>query len=371
MKILTIVGARPQFIKAATVSRAIAEHNQSSPEHSVQEILLHTGQHYDAQMSDVFFEQMQIPHPDYHLGIGGLSHGAMTGRMLEKIESIVFTEKPDAVLVYGDTNSTLAGTLAAVKAHIPVAHVEAGLRSYNLEMPEEVNRVLTDRVARWLFCPTHQAIDNLSKEGIRDGERQTIVKNVGDVMYDAALFYQEIATPSPAIASLLEKLDGSFYLATVHRAENTNTRSRLQSILTALDHISEKIPVVLPLHPRTRQLVGDFQISHIHILEPVSYFDMISLLQNCGGVFTDSGGLQKEAYFFGKPCVTLREETEWVELVDSGFNTLVGADLDKILQAENTIAEDFHAKIADRSMQLYGDGNAAQHILSELLNSMI
>ncbi|MEQ8754066.1 MAG: UDP-N-acetylglucosamine 2-epimerase (non-hydrolyzing) [Coleofasciculus sp. G1-WW12-02] len=311
MKILTIVGARPQFIKAAAVSRAIATHNQHHPNQHVHEVLVHTGQHYDWNMSKVFFEQMQIPQPDYHLDIGGLSHGAMTGRMLEKIEAVILSEKPDLVLVYGDTNSTLAGALAAVKLHVPVAHVEAGLRSYNKRMPEEVNRVLTDQISRWLFCPTETAVKNLEREGIPD-QGQVIVNNVGDVMYDAVLYYQKIAQPTDAIASLINENE-SFYLATVHRAENTDDPVRLNHI-------------------------------------------MIVLLSNCLGVFTDSGGLQKEAYFFQKPCITLRDKTEWVELVNWGFNWLVGSDYDKILSAEKNISE----HNPDYSICLYGSGNAGK-----------
>ena len=363
MKILTIVGARPQFIKAAAVSRAIATHNQQHLNQPVYEILVHTGQHYDWNMSKVFFEQMQIPQPDYHLDIGGLSHGAMTGRMLEKIEAVILREKPDLVLVYGDTNSTLAGALASVKLHVPVAHVEAGLRSYNKRMPEEVNRVLTDQISRWLFCPTETAVKNLEREGILDRE-QVIVNNVGDVMYDAVLYYQKIAQPTDAIASLINDNE-SFYLATVHRAENTDDPVRLNHIMNALETISQKTPVVLPLHPRTRKLLPKNTLSHVQLLEPVGYFDMIILLSNCLGVFTDSGGLQKEAYFFQKPCITLRDETEWVELVHWGFNRLVGSDPDKILSAEKQIT--FYAN--DYSKYLYGHGNAGNKIVEILIST--
>ncbi|NES18714.1 MAG: UDP-N-acetylglucosamine 2-epimerase (non-hydrolyzing) [Symploca sp. SIO3E6] len=362
MKILTVVGARPQFIKAAAVSRAISQHNQNHPIQTIQEVLVHTGQHYDSNMSKVFFEQMYIPQPNYHLEIGGLSHGAMTGRMLEKIEEVILNEKPDVVLVYGDTNSTIAGALAAVKLHVPVAHVEAGLRSYNTRMPEEVNRVLTDQISRWLFCPTETAVKNLEREGIIDRE-QALVNNVGDVMYDAALFYQKIAKPSNMIASLIDELRGSFYVATVHRAENTDDPVHLSNIMEALETISKTTPVVLPLHPRTRKLLGSQNIFHIRIIEPVSYFDMITLLFKCKGVFTDSGGLQKEAYFFQKPCITLRNETEWVELVQNGFNTLVKINLDDIIKAEKQI----NLNKRDYSLQLYGQGNASETIISKLL----
>ncbi|ASC70810.1 UDP-2,3-diacetamido-2,3-dideoxy-D-glucuronate 2-epimerase [Halomicronema hongdechloris C2206] len=368
MKLLTIVGARPQFIKAATVSRAIAQHNQHHPDRPVHEIIVHTGQHYDTNMSDVFFEQMQIPHPDYHLNIGGMSHGAMTGRMLEKIEQAILDEQPDAVLVYGDTNSTLAGALAAAKLHVPVAHVEAGLRSYNLRMPEEVNRVLTDQISHWLFCPTDTAINNLAKENI-PGSRPVQVKKVGDVMYDAVLFYQKIAQPSAAIATLLDELDAPFYLATLHRAENTNDPTRLNHIMTALDTISRTRPVLLPLHPRTQKYLKDSSFPHIRLLAPVSYFDMITLLSRCQGVLTDSGGLQKEAYFFQKPCITLRDETEWVELVEKGFNRVVEANLEKILEAEESIRHKSTYWQMERSNDLYGQGNAAINILKTLLEA--
>lgn len=364
MKIVTVVGARPQFIKAAVVSRAIAQHNRQDPTNSIQEVLVHTGQHYDPNMSDVFFAEMQIPHPDYHLGIGGQSHGAMTGQMLEKIEEVILKEKPHVVLVYGDTNSTLAGALAAVKLHIPVAHVEAGLRSHNLRMPEEVNRVLTDQISRWLFCPTETAVKNLENEGFLTC-RQALVSNVGDVMYDAALFYKQIAKPTEAIAALLSELSGGFYLATVHRSENTDNPTHLSNIISALETISQATPVVLPLHPRTRKLLASSNLvpNHIRLIEPVSYFDMITLLNHCQSVITDSGGLQKEAYFFKKPCITLRDETEWVELTDYGFNTLTGANPDQIMSG----VRDMENKTIDYSKVLYGTGNASHKIVQALV----
>jgi UDP-GlcNAc3NAcA epimerase len=363
MKLLTIVGARPQFIKAASVSRAIQQynHNNSNP---IQEIILHTGQHYDKNMSDVFFSEMQIPQPNYHLGIGGSSHGAMTGRMLEKIEEVIFQEKPDVVLVYGDTNSTLAGSLAAVKLHIPVAHVEAGLRSFNINMPEEVNRVLTDQISKWLFCPTETAVKNLQNEGIAE-RTQALISNVGDVMYDAVLFYRKIAKPTDKISSLIDKLSGNFYLATVHRAENTDDPIRFSNIMDALNNISETTPVVLPLHPRTRKLLGSDYRSQVRLIEPVGYFDMITLLSHCQGVFTDSGGLQKEAFFFKKPCVTLRDETEWVELVEHGVNILAGSSRETIIGAEKLIIQEHK----NYSNPLYGDGSAAQKIITSLMEA--
>ncbi len=362
MKIITVVGARPQFIKAAMVSRAISSHNSQNPSQQIHEVIVHTGQHYDANMSQVFFTDMQIPQPDYHLAIGGNSHGAMTGRMLEKIEEAIIQEKPDVVLVYGDTNSTLAGALAAVKLHIPVAHVAAGLRSFNMNMPEEVNRILTDQISRWLFCPTETAVKNLEKEGLKD-RSQAVVRNVGDVMYDASLFYRKVAKPSDPIASLIKEFDDNFYLSTVHRAENTDDPVRLRNIMEALDTISQSTPVVLPLHPRTHKLLNSHALHNIRLIEPVGYFDMIVLLSKCKAVFTDSGGLQKEAYFFQKPCITLREETEWVELVEYGFNTLVGSDKNKILAS----ALSLDGKINNYDRHLYGKGDASIKIVKMLL----
>lgn len=363
MKIITIVGARPQFIKAAVVSRAITKYNRTSSTHNIQEVIVHTGQHYDANMSDVFFEEMKIPKPHYNLHIGGGQHGAMTGQMLAKIEEVLLTEKPDVVLVYGDTNSTLAGALAAVKIHIPVAHVESGLRSFNMRMPEEVNRILTDRISSWLFCPTQTAVDNLQNEGFRgeNGKSKHKVENVGDVMYDAALFYKKIAQPSEKIADILKEVHHKFYLATIHRAENTDDVQRLTNIINALGKIGEKTPVILPLHPRTRNMIEqcNIQLNHITVIDPVGYFDMITLLEQCEGVLTDSGGVQKEAYFFSKPCITLRDETEWVELVEHGYNVLVGADYNRILQAQKDLA----SKRLDFSMELYGDGTAGDKII--------
>jgi UDP-GlcNAc3NAcA epimerase len=367
MKILTIVGARPQFIKAAVVSRSIAKYNkEASDREQIEELLVHTGQHYDANMSDVFFREMQIPEPSYHLGIGGGSHGAMTGRMLEALEGLLLKEQPDLVLVYGDTNSTLAGALAAAKLHIPVAHVEAGLRSFNMNMPEEINRILTDRVSSWLFCPTETAVKNLEQEGATQwpGVR---VCNVGDVMYDAALFYRERAKPGSVVASLLNQYQDGFYLATVHRQENTDDVNRLRNIMTALDEIAERVPVIMPLHPRTRKYLSEagLHLQNVCCIEPVGYFDMICLLDRCRAVFTDSGGVQKEAYFFHKPCITLRDETEWVELVEYGFNFLVGADRDRIIEAE----QHFIAKERDFYINLYGNGNAGEKIVELIIGN--
>jgi UDP-GlcNAc3NAcA epimerase len=346
MKILTVIGARPQFMKAAAVSRALTKVG-------VHEIVVHTGQHYDYNMSDVFFQEMEIRQPDYNLDINDLGHGAMTGRMLEGIEKILLDEKPDYVLVYGDTNSTLAGALAAVKLHIPVAHVEAGLRSFNMKMPEEVNRILTDRISNILFCPTRAAIDNLRKEG-SDAE----ILDVGDVMLDTLLFYKQKASQRPRVFNKRE-----FVLATIHRAENTNDPNRLRSICEAINEIGMSVPVVLPLHPRTKSYLNRNGIElNATITEPLGYFDMLNLLASCSLVMTDSGGLQKEAYFCGKFCVTLRDQTEWVELVTAGANEIVGANKEKILQS---VVSNLNKKIPFNP-GLYGDGTASEKIAARL-----
>jgi len=359
-RIVTVVGARPQFVKAAVVSRAIQTHNAGHPTAPVTEILVHTGQHYDANMSEVFFEQMRIPKPDHHLGIGGGLHGAMTGRMLERLESLLVSERPDGVLIYGDTNSTLAGALAAAKLHIPVAHVEAGLRSFNMRMPEEVNRIVADRLSTLLFCPTDTARDNLAREGVVSGVHQ-----VGDVMYDAVRYYREFAQPGEALQPLLDTCGDAYYLATVHRAGNTDDPHRLRAIMAALETLAAEVPVILPLHPRTRGCLDACGITpkRIRIIDPVGYFDMIALLEGCRAVLTDSGGLQKEAFFFEKPCITLRDETEWVELVSHGFNRLAGADTGRILEA----VRESKGVQPDWRMPLYGTGDAGQRIVDRLV----
>ncbi len=357
MNIVTVVGARPQFIKAAVVSRAIAARRGDL---EFDEVIVHTGQHYDDNMSDIFFREMKIPKPAYNLGIGGSLHGEMTGRMLAEIEQVLLDIKPDAVLVYGDTNSTLAGALAAAKLHIPVAHVEAGLRSFNKRMPEEVNRILADHVSRWLFCPTGTAVHNLSREGLAgDG-----VINVGDVMYDAALFYARIAEPSEGSRQIVAESDKGFYLATFHRAENTDDPVRLREIVLALDALAARSAVVLPIHPRTSKMLAEFSIAprHVRVINPVGYFDMLHLLQHCRGVLTDSGGLQKEAFFFRKPCVTMRDETEWLELVEGGYNALAGADHERVLD----VLQRLEASNPDWSARLYGDGDAGGKIVQQL-----
>jgi UDP-GlcNAc3NAcA epimerase len=351
MKVLTVIGARPQFIKAAVVSRAFVEHR---PE--VHEVLVHTGQHYDANMSDVFFEELNIPHPDYNLGVGGGTHGQNTGRMIEKLEQLMLSEKPDWVLVYGDTDSTLAGALAASKLHIPVAHVEAGLRSHNRRMPEEINRVLTDHISTLLFAPTDTARQNLRTEGITDAKVQV----VGDVMHDAALYYKSRAR-KPDWFDALNIAVNEFVLCTIHRAENTDDPVRMRGIFEGLEKAG--LPVILPLHPRTRNKLQQMNLqpaANIHVVEPVGYLEMVWLEANCKLVATDSGGVQKEAYFHQKPCVTLRDETEWVELVEGGFNTLVGADADNINRAINK-----NIKLDTLSL-LYGDGESSRSIAESM-----
>lgn len=366
MKIVTIVGARPQFVKAAVVSRAIEKYNAAHPaDRGIHESIIHTGQHYDENMSDIFFSQMQIPKPKHHLHIGGKSHGAMTGQMVEKIEAVLLQEKPAVLLVYGDTNSTLAGALAASKLHIPIAHVEAGLRSHNMAMPEEINRVLVDRISQWLFCPTRQAVENLMKEGY-DGFSSVAIENVGDVMYDAALFYQEISQTSEYIESKIQQ--GSYYLATIHRQDNTENKTNLETLVKALGHIAAQTKVIFPLHPRTKKYMEQFSIEapQIDFIDPVGYFDMIGLLRHCAGVFSDSGGLQKEAYFFKKSCIVLRDQTEWTELVSGGYNKLVGAHYDRILTAENEI----RIEKPDFSRMPYGNGHAGEKIVQALVDSL-
>lgn len=354
MKVISIIGARPQFIKASSVSREIAKYPK------INEIIVHTGQHFDNNMSKIFFEQMQIPESDYNLGINSLKHGAMTGRMIEKIENILLREKPDWVLVYGDTNSTIAGVLAAKKLHTKIGHIEAGLRSFNMKMPEEINRILTDRISDILFCPTKKAVKNLEKEGYRNFDC-TIVKS-GDVMYDSALFYKKY-TKKPNF-----EIPNNYILSTIHRQENTDKAENLRSIFEAFDKISKEKTIILPLHPRTQKRIDDCQIvidnPNLRIVEPVGYLEMLYLLDNCSIVMSDSGGLQKEAYFFKKPCVTLRNETEWTELVDNGFNIIAGNNSSKIYNSYKKMVK---ANI-DFSINLYGDGHAAEKILFALKN---
>ncbi|MEZ5164118.1 MAG: UDP-N-acetylglucosamine 2-epimerase (non-hydrolyzing) [Fimbriimonadaceae bacterium] len=351
MKILTVIGARPQFIKAAVVSLAIAD----TP--GLTEHLLHTGQHYDERMSDIFFSEMGIPEPTYRLNVGGSSHGAMTGQMLAEIEQVLQRESYDCLLVYGDTNSTLAGALAAAKLHVPVAHVEAGLRSFNKAMPEEINRILTDHVSTTLFCPTDIAVENLSNEGLTGDH----IHQVGDVMYDAAIRFG--AHPSVAQAAILNDVGvwpSEYMLATIHRAENTDDPLRLANILNALNWAAERVKVVLPLHPRTvSKLPSDFQPhANLKIIEPVGYLNMLALERNAKAIATDSGGVQKEAYFQRVPCVTFRDQTEWVELVETGWNRLASPSVSEqlLVGIESALNE------KGRDVPLYGGGDAAQKI---------
>lgn len=348
MKILSIVGARPQFIKAAVVSRALLNYSEMN------EVMVHTGQHFDDNMSEIFFRQLQIKNPAYHLNISNLSHGAMTGRMLEKIEEVILQEKPDAVLVYGDTNSTLAGALAAKKQQVKVAHVEAGLRSFNMAMPEEINRILTDRISDLLFCPTTSSIENLKKEGVESGGSKIFL--TGDVMFDAVLHAEKLI---PANHPFIESQQlNEYLLCTIHRQENT-TPAVLKKLMDALNGIHQKIPVVMPVHPRTAALIKNEKIDcHFHLIEPAGYFEMMALLKSCRMVMTDSGGLQKEAFFMKKICITLRNETEWIELVENGYNILAGTEPEKIaasFASALTLKKSFKESF-------YGDGHAGEKI---------
>lgn len=345
MKVVSVVGARPQFIKAAPVSKALRQSNT--------EILVHTGQHYDEEMSKVFFDVMKIPEPDYNLGVGSGPHGWQTAKMMEGIEKIIRDERPDWLLVYGDTNSTLAGALAAVKMHVPVAHVEAGLRSFNMSMPEEVNRRLTDHISKLLFCPTQAGVDNLAKEGIHDG-----VHHVGDVMYDAALAFSEMGTD---ILARLDVEPRQYYLLTVHRPANTDNEKHLLSILKAVDGYN----VIFPAHPRTAKFLGEHGIERpesVQMVKPVNYIESLHLIKNAKKLLTDSGGMQKEAYFFGTPCITLREETEWVETVADGWNILVGAHFEMIKDAIDNFEP------SGERPSSYGDGHASEKIVKILEN---
>jgi UDP-N-acetylglucosamine 2-epimerase len=340
MKILSVVGARPQFIKAAPVSRVLRKKHL--------EVLIHTGQHYDDNMSDVFFRELDIPEPDLNLGVGSGPHGAQTGAMMVGLEKVALDVKPDRVLIYGDTNSTLAAALVAAKLHIPVAHVEAGLRSFDRRMPEEVNRVLSDHVSDLLLCPTEEAVQNLANEGIKRG-----VHLVGDVMYDAFLFNVERARKRETI-NKLGLQHGRFALATLHRAENTDDPERLRSILDGIDRSG--LDVVLPLHPRTRSKLEGAPPARIRMIDPVGYLDMLALEEAAAVIVTDSGGVQKEAYFLAKPCVTLRDTTEWTETVEAGWNVLAGWDSERIAEAMRTFRP-----ISERP-DLFGNGHAAEKI---------
>ncbi len=384
MKFVDIVGARPQFIKLAPILRAVGRHNQDHPDKLVHEVLVHTGQHYDYEMSQVFFDDFGLKSPDYHLGVGSGTHAYQTAEVLKRIEEVLVKEKPDLVMVYGDTNSTLSGALAAAKLHIPVAHVEAGLRSFNRQMPEEINRVLTDHVSSFLFCPTETAVVNLRREGFShihfdgklsahppaeqlsdyDYNNTSLVINTGDVMYDSVLQYSELACRRSSIIQDLGLPSRGYALATVHRAENTDDPRRLRDIFRGLLKVAASgLSVIVPLHPRTKKALSslspaleDFG-SSLHIIDPVSYLDMILLEKNARVILTDSGGVQKEAFFFKVPCVTLRAETEWVETVETGWNVLVGCDPEKIARAA------LRSKAGDEGIWPYGDGRVAERII--------
>ncbi len=357
MKIATIVGARPQFVKAVVVSRLIRQR----PGYG--EIMIHTGQHYDVSMSDIFFSELALPEPDYHLNIGSGSHGAQTGKMLETIERVLVKEAPDLVLVYGDTNSTIAGGLAAVKLHIPIAHVEAGLRSFNQRMPEEINRVLVDHASSILFAPTKNAVGNLKKEGFTDDK----VHLVGDVMYDATLLFSKVAKRTSKILKEFDLVEGGYILGTVHRAENTDNPARFRAVLDGLSAVADQWPLILPLHPRTRAALEKLEPAprlseKLRLVEPVGFLDMIMLEQHACLIVTDSGGVQKEAYFHHVPCVTLRDETEWVELIEAGWNTLCPPGGPESLYHAVEAAMNHRGK----EESIYGDGNAAGKIVALL-----
>jgi UDP-GlcNAc3NAcA epimerase len=358
IKIVTVVGARPQFIKAAAISRAIRDRYCAQ----VKEVLIHTGQHFDRNMSEVFFEELGIRAPNHHLGISGGAHGEMTGRMLSSIEDTLLTERPDWVLIYGDTNSTLAAALAAVKLHIPIAHVEAGLRSFNNRMPEEINRIVADRLSTLLFCPSSTAVRNLADEGLRQG-----VSNVGDVMFDVSLYFRELAAMRSSIQPDLGLEPLKYVLATCHRAENTDDPARLREIMAGLQTISLAMKVVLPLHPRTRTVLAQQGLSgllgNIVVTEPLPFLDMIALERSAAAIVTDSGGVQKEAFFFQVPCITMRDETEWVETVELGWNRLVGASQSRIAQAFGSLTP------GETGVQPYGDGKAADKVIQAILDA--
>ena len=369
MKLVSIVGARPQFIKIAPFARAFAEHNRTGGE-PIEDILIHTGQHYDAGMSDIFFEELELPRAAYNLGVGSGTQGAQTARMLEAIERVLLDIRPDMVLIYGDTNSTVAGALAAVKLHIPVGHVESGLRSFNRRMPEEINRIVADHVSDLLFAPTRTAVENLAREGLAERTELT-----GDSMYDAVLFNRELAETKSGILERMGFEPGGYGVVTVHRAENTDDPHRLQALLDAFNQLAAQgLPLVFPVHPRSaavmrNQFAGWHEHQNLRLIEPVGYLDMLRLVANARVALTDSGGLQKEAFFLGCPCVTLRDETEWVETVEAGANVLTGTDPKKIQAAVAAWASRYPAGNADFSVgsAAFGDGRAAHRICDAIV----
>lgn len=359
MRVVTVVGARPQFVKTAMVSRAL----RAIP--NIEEITVHTGQHYNNNMSQVFFDEMEISKPAYNLGIGSSTHARQTGRMLERVEKIFLEERPDWVVVYGDTNSTLAGALAAAKLHVPVAHVEAGLRSFNRQMPEEINRVLTDHASDLLFAPSELAVTNLRQEGIPTGR----IRLVGDVMYDAALHYGKIAEATSTILDRRKLKSKDYILVTIHRAENTDSADRLQLILAGLSTIANQMPVIFPVHPRTRKVIKERNLAdfagRIQFIEPVGYLDMIMLEKNARLVATDSGGVQKEAFFFAVPCVTLRTETEWQELIEMGWNRLAPPQSSHIVTS--AVLKGLR-ETPKATTNPYGNGHASERIAQDLID---
>lgn len=390
MKITSVVGARPQFIKLAPFIRAIQEHNNSNRKPKIVHLTIHTGQHYDYEMNKIFFDDLGIQKPAYNLEVGSGYQGWQTGEMIKKAEEVLAEEKPNWVIVYGDTNSTLAGALTAAKLRIPVAHIEAGLRSYDKEMPEEINRVLTDHCSDILICPTENAAKNLKKEGftniINKGKlidenflinkrsninfnESPIVINAGDVMYDALLMSLELAENKSSILSRLKLNPKEYYSVTIHRAENTDDKNRLKNIMLALLEISKGKPVVFPVHPRTKKTLEKLHVSQgasnrLHMIEPISYFDMLMLLKNAEKILTDSGGVQKEAYIFGIPCITIRNNTEWIETIESGWNVIVGADKKKITESILKSSPTTNSSPSE----LFGDGKTAEKIVNLLLN---
>ena len=371
-RILTIIGARPQIIKAAAISRAV----KNVFADQIQECILHTGQHYDSNMSQVFFDELGIPQPNYNLGVGSGHHGSQTAKMIAGIEEVLLSDHFDGIILYGDTNSTLAGAVAASKLHVPVFHIEAGLRSFNMSMPEEVNRIVCDQLASICFAPTQTAVDNLRHEGFMDsratfkGGKHRRVCNCGDVMYDNSIYFASMAHQHSSIIQDLGLTPNNFILATIHRDNNTDTPERLNAILQALTDLSEQdhIPVVLPLHPRTRKIIENSPSTvnlpeSIRIVPPASFFEIIMLEQNARIVMTDSGGVQKEAFFFEKPCVILRPETEWVEIVDHGAGIIADADYQQIITA-------YH-RLVDHPVhfpKLFGDAHAAEKILQTIID---
>ena len=367
IKILTVIGARPQIIKAAAISRAVREHFHDK----IEERILHTGQHYDANMSQVFFDELGIPAPDFNLGVGSGSHGTQTAKMIEGIEQVLFSEHFDGIILYGDTNSTLAGAVAAAKLNVPVFHIEAGLRSFNMAMPEEQNRIVCDHLSSLLFAPTQTAVDNLSAEGIvsskvvfKNGEGRQVIKS-GDVMYDNALYFSSLAEQKSHILEECQVSPENYILATVHRDFNTDNPERIDNIFRALSVIADKedIHIVLPLHPRTKKYLPNNLSKRIIVIPPASFFDILTLEKNAKIVMTDSGGVQKEAFFFGKPCIILRPETEWVEIIDHNAGILADADFDRIINAYNNLS--------GRTVSfppLFGDGNAARIILQNVID---